>query len=148
MKVDAYFMNTGQALMNWMVFENSPTWFWLHALKPVTNMEATGYSLGFWRPPGKLKENLRPAIESGHWDYNPYNWNAIAGFLKYMPWDSTRLTVDEDTIRYDQRIMVWTKQGHIGIVLSNRGLVPFTFHLHGAGNRPLRGIAIRSALST
>jgi hypothetical protein len=65
MKKDAYFMNIGQALMNWMVFENSPTWFWLHASKPVTN-----------------KENLQPGLKPGYWEYNPYNWNALAGFVR------------------------------------------------------------------
>jgi hypothetical protein len=82
MKKDAYFMNIGQALMNWMVFENSPTWFWLHASKPVTNMEATGYALGFWRPTEALKENLQPGLKPGYWEYNPYNWNALAGFVR------------------------------------------------------------------
>ena len=134
------FMNTGQSLMNWMVFENSPTWFWLHALKPVTNIEASGYALGFWRPQGQPKENLRPNLEAGHWEFNPQNWNALAGFLKYIPWDSTRLQVDEDTVRYDQRILVWrSKQGKLGIALSNRGTVPFTFHLHGDGSETLVG---------
>jgi O-glycosyl hydrolase len=139
-RFSSYFMNTGQSLMNWMVFENSPTWFWLHALKPVTNLEAGTYALGFWRPQGQLKENLRPDLEAGHWEFNPQNWNALAGFLKYLPWDSTRLQVDEDTVRYDQRILVWrSKAGILGIALSNRGSVPFCFHLNGVGNSTLVG---------
>ncbi len=139
-KFNSYFMNTGQSLMNWMVFENSPTWFWLHALKPVTNMEAGTYALGFWRPYGQLKQDLRPSLKAGHWEFNPQNWNAIAGFLKYLPWDSTRLQVDEDTVRYDQRILVWqSKDGRLGIALSNRGDVPFTFHLHGIKAAQLAG---------
>ncbi len=139
-KFNSYFMNTGQSLMNWMVFENSPTWFWLHALKPVTNMEAGDYALGFWRPYGELKQNLRPNLEAGHWEFNPQNWNAIAGFVKYLPWDSTRLQVDEDVVRHDQRILVWkSKDGVLGIALSNRGAVPFTFHLHSAEDVELAG---------
>jgi O-glycosyl hydrolase len=139
-KFNSYFMNTGQSLMNWMVFENSPTWFWLHALKPVTNLEAGTYALGFWRPQGQLEVNLRPDLEAGHWDFNSQNWNALAGFLKYLPWNSTRLQVDEDTVRYDQRILVWrSKEGELGIALSNRGAVPFTFHLRGVGNSTLVG---------
>lgn len=131
-KIASPFMNTGQALMNWMVFENSPTWFWLHALKPVTNLEAAGYSLGYWRPAGTLEKNLRPNLQPGHWEFNPQNWNAIAGFLKYLPWDSTRLTVDEGKVEYDQRILVWrSKEGKIGIALSNRGGEPYTFQLAG-----------------
>jgi hypothetical protein len=139
-KIDSPFMNTGQALMNWMVFENSPVWFWLHALKPVTNLEATGYSLGFWRPEGVLKDNLRPELKAGHWEFNPQNWNAISGFLTYLPWDSTRLSVDESKVQYDQRILVWrSKAGKLGIVLSNRGTKPYTFHLAGVDARELSG---------
>lgn len=127
---DSPFMNTGQSLMNWMVFENSPTWFWLHALKPVTNMEAAGYALGFWRPPGVLKTNLRPNLAPGHWEFNPQNWNALAGFLKYLPWDSTRLEVEEKVVQHDQRILVWrSKKGKLGMTLSNRATESYTFHV-------------------
>ncbi|AFL90014.1 hypothetical protein Terro_3805 [Terriglobus roseus DSM 18391] len=139
-KIASPFMNTGQSIMNWMVFENSPTWYWLHALKPVTNLEGSGYALGFWRPQGELKQNLRPEIEAGHWDYNAPNYNAIAGFLKYLPWDSTRLTVDESVVQHDQRILVWrSKTGKLGIALSNRGTAPYTFHLSGMASRSLEG---------
>lgn len=138
--VDGYFMNTGQTLMNWMVFEDSPVWYWIHALKPVTNMEATGYALGYWRPAGELKNNLQPSIQPGHFDYNPHNYNAIAGFLKYLPWDSTRLAVEESQVLPDQRILVWrAKSGALGVALSNRGTAPFTFHLHGVTSRRLTG---------
>jgi hypothetical protein len=139
-KIDSPFMNTGQALMNWLVFENSPTWYWLHALKPVTNLEASGYSLGFWRPAGVLKQDLSPSLQEGHWEFNSQNWNAVAGFLKYMPWDSTRLTVEESTVQHDQRILVWrSKQGKLGIALSNRGKEPYTFHISGAAAQSISG---------
>ena len=137
--VDQYFMNTGQSLMNWMVFENSPVWYWLHALKPVTNMEATGYALGFWRPAGANNNTLRPNLQVGHWDFNPYIWNSLAGFLKYLPWDATRLQVDESTVQYDQRILVWRKLGKLGIALSNRGTHPYTFVLTGITAKELQG---------
>lgn len=139
-KIESPFMNTGQSLMNWMVFENSPTWYWLHALKPVTNLEASGYALGFWRTNGQLRFNLRPNLQPGHWEFNPQNWNAIAGFLKYMPWDSTRLNVEEETVQHDQRILVWrSKQGKLGIALSNRGSEPYIFHLSGTDAKVLVG---------
>jgi hypothetical protein len=138
--VDGYFMNTGQSLMNWLVFENSPIWYWIHALKPVSNLEATGYALGYWRPAGELKQNIRPDLKPGHWDFNPHIWNAVAGFLKYMPWDSTRLNVDESAVLNDQRILVWrTKTGELGIALSNRGSAPFTFQLSGIQSKTLVG---------
>jgi hypothetical protein len=139
-KIASPFMNTGQSLMNWMVFENSPTWFWLHALKPVTNLEAAGYSLGYWRPAGVLEKNLRPKLQPGYWEFNSQNWNAIAGFLKYLPWDSTRITVEESTVEYDQRILAWrSKQGKLGIALSNRGAQPYTFHIAGILPKTLVG---------
>lgn len=42
--------NTVQNIMNWYQLAESPTWFWIHALKPFQNAEASGYSLGFWMP--------------------------------------------------------------------------------------------------
>ncbi|MGG1516073.1 hypothetical protein ABE504_11710 [Paenibacillus oryzisoli] len=110
----ANFVNTAQSVMNWFTFVNSPTWYWLHALKPLYNSEATGFSLGFWRAsdddpiPGEPHANL----EKGHWEYNNKNWNALAGFLKYMPWDSVRYAVNEpkDAANHyltDNRIMAW-----------------------------------------
>jgi len=42
--------NTVQNIMNWFQLAESPTWYWIHALKPFKNAEASGYSLGFWMP--------------------------------------------------------------------------------------------------
>ncbi len=42
-------LNTVQHIMNSFQLAENPTWFWLHALKPFQNAEASGYSLGFWR---------------------------------------------------------------------------------------------------
>lgn len=109
--------------MNWMTFENSPTWHWLHMLKPIGNGEGYGYGLGFWRKQGDetVYNDKYNSLEEGTWDYNWQNWNAIRGFLKYMPWDSVRYTVDEDVTRYDQRIMAWkTPEGQLVIALTNR----------------------------
>ena len=134
------FVNTAQMIMNWMTFENSPTFYWLHALKPLGNEESLGYSLGFWRKPGDTGEyEVCDYVEEGHWDYNYQNWNAIRGFLKYMPWDSVRYTVKEDEVRKDQRIMAWkSPEGRLAFALTNRssefcfkvdtGLEDTTFH--------------------
>ncbi|MGV9268182.1 glycoside hydrolase family 30 beta sandwich domain-containing protein [Kitasatospora sp. NPDC003701] len=119
-------VNTAQSIMNWMTFQNSPTWFWLHALKPTTNSESAGYGLGFWRPPSDTDFSHFPNIPVGHWDFNPRMWNAVAGFLQYMPWDSVRYGVDEPVgsdgkpLR-DHRIMAWkTPQGKAVLVVTNR----------------------------
>ena len=98
-------INTAQSIMNWMVFENSPTWYWLHALKPLINAEADGYSLGFWNP--IINSSTKTTLPPGYWDYNYDNYNAIAGFIKYLPWDSVRINVTEDEVRYDVRIMAY-----------------------------------------
>ncbi|MGV9266938.1 hypothetical protein ACWDRR_20020 [Kitasatospora sp. NPDC003701] len=127
-------INTAQSIMNWMTFEDSPTWWWLHALKPTTNAESAGYSLGFWRPPHDTDFSHHPQIKSGHWDFNRHNWNAIAGFVRYMPWNSVRYHVDEPhpsdgklnpkqqtTFNPDQRIMAWrTPQGKPVFAVTNR----------------------------
>lgn len=42
-------LNTVQHIMNSFQLAGNPTWFWIHALKPFKNAEASGYSLGFWR---------------------------------------------------------------------------------------------------
>ncbi len=39
-------LNTVLHIMNWFQIGEAPTWFWIHALKPIGNAEASGYSLG------------------------------------------------------------------------------------------------------
>ena len=137
---DARFVNTAQSIMNWFVFENSSTWFWLHALKPTYNAEASGYALGFWRPGDDKDRSRLPGIEPGHWDYNRQNWHSLAGFLKYLPWDSVRLPVDEDQVRMDNRILAWkTTAGKLGLVVTNRSKSPFSFHIDLGQAKALRG---------
>lgn len=137
---DTLFVNTAQSILNWLTFANSPTWFWLHALKPTYNAEASGYSLGFWRPEDDNDFSHFPGIKKGHWDYNSLNYNAIAGFLKYMSWNSRRYEVDEDAVRHDNRIMAFkTPSGHLVVVLTNRSGGPFTFHVTTGLNKRFRG---------
>ncbi|MFB6839745.1 twin-arginine translocation signal domain-containing protein [Streptomyces sp. NPDC056361] len=131
---DARTLNTAQSIMNWMTFQDAPTWFWLHALKPTTNSESPGYSLGFWRPPHDTDFSRFPDLPAGHWTFNPQNWNAVAGFVKYMPWDSVRHHVEEpvhtDGSPYrDHRIMAWkTPSGKPVFAITNRSTTtPFTY---------------------
>jgi hypothetical protein len=42
-------LNTVQHIMNSFQLAENPTWYWIHALKPFKNAEASGYSLGFWK---------------------------------------------------------------------------------------------------
>jgi hypothetical protein len=94
-------------MMNFFVFANSPAFYWIHALKPIVNKEAAGYSLGYWRPVNDTDKSTFPTLLEGHWVYNPINYHAVAGFAKHMPWDSTRVEVTEDFQRADARIMAF-----------------------------------------
>jgi O-glycosyl hydrolase len=123
-------LNTAQSIMNWMTFENSPTWFWLHALKPTYNSEAEGYALGLWRPYDDDDFTKYSNIDKGHFDYVKTNWHAVAGFLKYMPWNSVRYHVDETVLRPNQRIMAWrSPAGKLTIALTNRSNAWYTFDI-------------------
>ncbi|WP_329324644.1 hypothetical protein [Streptomyces luteogriseus] len=114
-------VNTAQSIMNWMTFQNARTWYWLHALKPIANSEATGYALGYWRPPSDTDFSRFPDLQAGHWTWNPQNWNGVAGFVRYMPWDSVRYGVDEAAVSPDHRIMAWkTPGGKPVFALTNR----------------------------
>ncbi|HEY0943854.1 MAG TPA: hypothetical protein VGD81_01260, partial [Opitutaceae bacterium] len=53
-------LNTVQHIMNSFQLGENPTWFWIHALKPFKNAEASGYSLGFWN---SLEEPARKAVD-------------------------------------------------------------------------------------
>jgi hypothetical protein len=59
-------LNTVQHIMNSFQLAANPTWFWLHALKPFKNAEASGYSLGFWR------SREEPGSTAGH--ETPQRW--------------------------------------------------------------------------
>jgi O-glycosyl hydrolase len=127
--VDAM-LNTAQSIMNWMTFENSPTWFWLHALKPTYNREAEGYALGLWRPYDDDDFTKYSQIDKGHFDYVKTNWHAVAGFLKYLPWNSVRYHVDESVIRPNQRIMAWrSPAGKLTVALTNRSSAAYAFDI-------------------
>lgn len=131
-------LNTTLNMMNWFTFVESPTWFWIHALKPTYNIEASGYSLGFWRP---WDDDVTTDIKKGYWKYNEFNWISLAGFVKHMPWDSRRYTVDEDNVRYNQRILaVKTPKNKLIIFIGNRGEDPFTFAINtGMDNEKFLG---------
>lgn len=111
-------INTAQDIMNWFTFENSPTWFWLHALKPLTNSESAGYGLGYWQPwnasAGGSRSGGEPSpsplntsIPAGTWEYNMDNWPSLAGFTKYLPWNSVRVNVTEDSVRENVRVLAY-----------------------------------------
>jgi O-glycosyl hydrolase len=140
---EARMMNTAQSVMNWFTFVDSPTWYWLHVLKPTYNVEAQGYALGYWRPQDDNDFSKYPNIQKGYFDYELRNWRALVGFLEWMPWNSKRYQIDEPTVRKDQRILAFRQGGSTGklvIVLTNRGTAPFTFDVNaGTGTSGFSG---------
>jgi len=137
-------LNTAQDIMNWFEYGGAPTWFWLHALKPVGNSEASGYSLGFWLSPNDPSpKNIDkfPGLQPGHWVYNNYNWFAVGSFVKHMPWDCQAVGVDEDVQDPDLRILAFKRpNGKLTIVVSNRSWSPHTFHIDtGLQNATFKG---------
>ncbi len=125
-------LNTVQHIMNWFQVGEAPTWFWIHALKPAANAEASGYSLGLWRPANdtNVADNPQfPGLKPGGWTWNKYNWHAVGSFVRHLPWDSRAVEVTEETRDPDLRIFAFKKpDGKLTIVLSNRSFHEHTFH--------------------
>lgn len=142
-------LNTVQNIMNWYQLAASPTWYWIHCLKPLGNSEGSGYALGFWRPtasdPGEISGNEKSGagkyadLAPGHFTWNNYNWFSVVGFLKYMPWDSTVLKMDEAEEFKDHRLLAFKRpDGKLVVVVSNRTKEPFQFEIETglAGEQP------------
>lgn len=126
-------MNTVLHIMNWFQLGEAPSWFWIHALKPITNAEASGYSLGFWRPANDKNPADHPkfpGLKPGHWTWNPYNWNAVGSFVNHLPWNSRAVAVTEAVQDPDLRIFAFTRpDGKLVITLANRSFTDHTFKL-------------------
>lgn len=126
-------LNTVQDIMNWFQVAHAPTWFWLHALKPVTHSEASGYALGFWQPiaaAGPIRSGPYQGLRPGHWTWNNFNWFAVGSFVRHMPWDCQAVEVTEEKVDQDLRILAFRRpDGKLTVVLSNRSFAPHTFHV-------------------
>ncbi len=126
-------LNTAQHIMNWFQLGEAPTWFWIHALKPIGNSEASGYSLGFWRPANATNpadDAKFQGLKPGEWTYNNDNWFAVGSFVRHMPWDCRAVEVKEEVQDKDLRILAFKKpDGKLTIVLSNRSFSPHTFNI-------------------
>jgi len=126
-------LNTVESIMNWFQLAGAPTWFWIHALKPIGNSEASGYSLGFWRPPDDTDpadDAKFPGLLPGHWTWNKYNWNAVGSFVRHMPWDCQVVQMDEDVHDPDLRVLAFKRpNGKLTVALSNRSFGGHVFHI-------------------
>jgi hypothetical protein len=134
-------LNTVQHVMNWFQLGAAPTWFWIHALKPYSNAEASGYSLGFWRPIDDLDDaKYPPGLKPGHWTWNPYNWNAVGSFIRHMPWNCRAVSVAEKTPDDDLRVLAFLKpDGKLTLVFSNRCGAEHTFKVSTGVDSTFRG---------
>jgi len=113
-------LNTVQHIMNSFQLGENPTWFWIHALKPMNNSEASGYALGFWHSLGEPNPRAA-AIKPGHWIFNPYNWHAVGSFIRHMPWDCVAVDLYEEQYDADGRIFAFRRpNGRLTVVVSNR----------------------------
>ncbi|MEC3920263.1 hypothetical protein [Nocardia sp. CDC160] len=133
-------LNTVQNIMNWFQLADAPSWFWIHALKPLGHEEASGYSLGLWQPHGHNGTNL-PELPPGHWTWNPYNWHAVGSFVRHMPWDCRSVTVEEpDGSDDDLRVCAFTRpDGKLTVALSNRSFRSHTYHVETNRGAEFRG---------
>ena len=93
-------LNTVQHIMNSFQLAGNPTWFWLHALKPFKNAEASGYSLGFWR---SLEEPGQPAApdEIQRWRDGPVLADLADKFATFEVVTATRGDPARPGFRYD-----------------------------------------------
>ncbi|NME69151.1 hypothetical protein [Flammeovirga aprica] len=62
-------LNNVQHIMNSFQLVGNPTWYWIHALKPFKNSEASGYSLGFWKALNSEKKEMNEAYQ--RWQGGP-----------------------------------------------------------------------------
>merc|ERR1712166_1114076 len=138
--------------LNTLVFKNSPTGVvMLHAIKPTTNLESLGYGWTWWRSTGDNSTSPDfPELKPNHFTYNWWNWNAVAPFVKTVPWNSIRLNVQEDNMRMQQRVVAFetpaaglggplhqhTKAGKVIVVLTNEHDGPFTTTVATADSTP------------
>ncbi len=75
-------------------------------------------------------ERKAAAIETGHWVFNPYNWNAVGSFVRHMPWDCTALHIEEAKYDPEGRIFAFKKpDGKVTIVVSNRSTKERSFDI-------------------
>jgi hypothetical protein len=85
-------LNTVQHIMNSFQLAENPTWFWIHALKPLKNAEASGYSLGFWKSLIE-KPNLNSAEQFRRWPEGP-EFTQLPALLKQMEMISVKRAAD------------------------------------------------------
>jgi hypothetical protein len=93
-------LNTVQHIMNSFQLADNPTWFWIHALKPLKNAEASGYSLGFWK---SLIEEPKPstAADFRRWPTGPVFTKLPPSFKEFEMISAKRSNPNAPGIAYN-----------------------------------------------
>ncbi|WP_049903552.1 golvesin C-terminal-like domain-containing protein [Halococcus agarilyticus] len=139
------FTHTAKMVMNHFVYMDSPTFFWLHALKPTTvanDESGYGYSLGWFRPPSDSDSSDDGIdVDVGEWTYNDVNWNGIVPFVELIPHDSVRYSVLGDDADDTTRVaMAWeAPNGDRGLALLNDSGSTKSFDIDLGGSMTLSG---------
>lgn len=92
-------LNTVQHIMNSFQLAGCPTWFWIHALKPIQNAEASGYSLGFWKSLTD-KPDANSAEQVRRWPGGP-EFSELPDSLKKMEMISVKRAADGKGIAWN-----------------------------------------------
>lgn len=93
-------LNTVQHIMNSFQLADNTSWFWLHALKPSGNAEASGYALGFWNSMIAPSEK-RDDFPLARWRYGP-EFTSMSDELKGLEFiHARRKTADKPGEAYD-----------------------------------------------
>jgi hypothetical protein len=88
--------NIALCIAHWLTRNNAPVYMpIIHLGKPTYDgTNALGYALTFWKSDYDTTNNTGDSaynsLSTGCWDYNPRTWNAAAGFLQHIAWNSRR----------------------------------------------------------
>jgi hypothetical protein len=105
------FANIGLVfLRNLMLNAATTHMLMIHAAKPTYDGDDNlGYVLANWRSTLNGTNNTGysgfNSLSVGHWDYYPTNWNAVAGFLKYIPWNAKVMFVEKWEVGVGQAVV-------------------------------------------
>ncbi|HEY0946147.1 MAG TPA: hypothetical protein VGD81_12800 [Opitutaceae bacterium] len=133
-------LNTVQHIMNSFQLGENPTWFWIHALKPFKNAEASGYSLGFWK---SLEEPAHKAVDEmrRRWRDGPELTGLPREFEAFEMISATRGEASKPGIRYDfsvnQPVTVYLLVEDTGGYTPGEGWEPARRSVAWAGGRDI-----------
>lgn len=91
-------LNTVNHIINSFQLAENPTWFWIHALKPLKNAEASGYCLGFWKSLIE-KPQVGSAAQIRRWTEGP-EFSTLPEPLQGLEVVSAKVTAGKPALAY------------------------------------------------